>query len=98
MILAGTHAVLEFSARKNEVEPYDLSGAQVALKFQLPDSRTTLERPAEITNPTAGKCRVKLSPEDLPEGGTCRYQLSVVFPDQTISRSAISSFYVGDSL
>ena len=98
MIIQGTNLSLLITALKNETEPYDLSDAEVTVIFQYPDSSNKLVKTAEVTDALQGRCQVQLRPTDLPEGGTCRYQVKVTFPDGTISRSAISSFYIADSL
>ena len=98
MIIAKTNLTLLFVALKNETEPYDLTDTQVNITFQYPDTGIAITRAAEITDAEKGKCQVQLLPTDLPEGGTCRYQIEVKFQDSTVSKSAISSFFIADSL
>lgn len=76
----------------------DLTDAQVILNYRRNDSRTSVSKDCTLISPVDGTCSLMLTPEDLSESGTYTYQLTVTFPDATVMKSELGSFYVEESI
>lgn len=98
MLIQGINAVLNLNVQIAPDVPYSLENAQVSIILEKPDSKATETIPGQIIDAAAGQAQVLLTPQTLSEGGTYKYQVHIVFPDNTVSKSAISAFYVAESL
>lgn len=99
MIIQGINAVFNLTIRKDDnTTPFDLDQATVTFALQRPDSKTIITKEVIITDSTNGKCKVLLSPDDLSEAGTYKYQIVMQYPDNTKIKSAIHAFYVADAI
>ena len=98
MIVQGTSATLYFMTIQNGTDTVDLTDSTITISLQLPDSKIIIQKPVEIANAATGRCKVNLSPSDLPEGGTYCFQLVITSPSGAVSKSPVSTFYVVDSL
>ena len=98
MLIQGTHAVININALKDQDIPFDLTDSTVELIIAPADIKIPITLPAKILNAKEGTACIYLSPEHLPTGGSYEYQAAVTFPDQTTARTAISAFYVAESI
>lgn len=98
MLIQGTHAVININALKDQDTPFDLTDSTIELIIAAADTKAFLSLPAKILNAKEGKACFYLLPEHLPTGGSYEYQAVVTFPDKTTARTAISAFYVAESL
>lgn len=98
MLIQGTHAVINVNVLLDIDNPYNLEDCSLSMLLITPDTKTVLSVPVAILNIVEGTACAYLTPELLPEGGTYQYQVCVTFPDDTTSKSAISAFYVADSI
>jgi len=98
MLIQGTHAVININVFQTAEEAFDLTDCAVKLIITAADTKANFLVPAAILNPIEGRACAYLAPEHLPTGGMYEYQVQVIFPDGTVSKTAISAFYVADSL
>lgn len=98
MLMQGINAVLNINVQTVPEAPYNLEDATLSMIIEKPDSKTVETIPGEIINALEGRARILLTPENLSEGGSYKYQVNILFPDNTVSKSAVSAFYVADSL
>ena len=99
MIIQGINAVLNLTVRKDDsATPFNLDQATLQFTLQRPDTKTVVIKETIVTDAPNGKCKVYLSPDDLAEAGTYKYQIVMQYPDKTKIKSAIHAFYVADAI
>lgn len=82
----------------NQAGPIDLTDSSVVFIFRRNEFETPVEKNCIIKDPLAGNVSVVLTPTELSEAGTYYYQLKITFPDNTVMRNGIATFYVEESL
>lgn len=97
MLIAGATAYIAFSLA-DETGPIDLTQSRVDFIFRQNEFDTPVSKVCEITDGAAGLCSIVLTPQDLDEHGSYYYQLKITFPDFTVMKSELVTFYVEASL
>lgn len=95
MLIQGATAHIGFNL--NTINgPINLDNATVELLIKRDESTTIETKLCAVMD--IGKVSVVLSPDDLSSPGSYFYQLKITFPDTTIMKSEMASFYVQESL
>jgi hypothetical protein len=97
MLIQGATAYLGFTLN-NKTGPLNLTGATIKFIFRRNEFEVAQSRVCTINDAVNGICSVILPPSDLNDSGTYYYQLKITFPDTTIMKSELVSFYVEEGL